>query len=157
MNIFIGSDHGGFELKLHIINCLKLHHNVIDKGCYNKEKCDYPDYALQVCEEVNKNNKSIGILICGTGIGMSIASNKIKNITCALCNDVYSAQMAKQHNNANVIALGAKIVTYELSMDIINTFINSNFDGERHEVRLHKIRMLENHSNFKTILTLFET
>jgi len=132
MIITIGSDHGGYNLKLRLIDYLEAKYTVVDKGCYGEESCDYPEYARLVANEIC----GIGILICGTGIGMSIASNKIKGIRCALCNDVYSAEMAKKHNNANIIALGAKIIDYELAVKIIDTFMATEFEGGRHQRRL---------------------
>jgi ribose 5-phosphate isomerase B len=137
MIITIGSDHGGYNLKLRLIDYLESKYTVVDKGCYGEESCDYPEYARLVANEISGNgNDGIGILICGTGIGISIAANKIKGIRCALCNDVYSAEMAKKHNNANIIALGAKIIDYELAIKIIDTFVAAEFEGGRHQRRV---------------------
>lgn len=141
MKIYIGSDHAGYELKYKILCYLKSKDlMVIDNGCYNNSSCDYPDIADMVCNFVKINKDSIGILICGTGIGMSIAANKIKNIRCALCNDLFSAEMAKKHNNANVIALGSRLIAAELSYEILNTFFESEFDL-RHQNRIDKFEM----------------
>ena len=143
MKIFIGSDHGGFNLKYKLVSYLiSKNYDVKDCGCFNSNSCDYPDIAESLCYDVNNNKDSFGILICGTGIGISIAANKIKNIRCALCNDLFSAEMAKKHNNANIIALGARIIAPELAYEIINKFINSEYET-RHNVRLYKIHQLE--------------
>jgi len=121
--IFIGSDHGGFDLKNEIINFLQndLKIEVKDLGCYSKDSVDYPDIAKIVCDEVLKNNAT-GILLCGTGIGISIAANKINGIRCALCSNEYSAMMAKKHNNANVLALGGRVIGPELAKSIVKAF-----------------------------------
>lgn len=142
--IYIGSDHGGFDLKLEIINYIndELKQEIKDMGCFSKDSVDYPDIAEIVCNEVVKNN-GLGILICGTGIGISIAANKVDGIRCALCNFEYSAMMAKKHNNANVLALGGRTTGVELAKSIAKTFLDSKFDGGRHEKRVEKIMDLE--------------
>ena len=145
MIIYIGADHGGFALKSYIVNFLKQsEYDVYDTGCYSEERCDYPDCAKIVCDKVINDKESLGILVCGTGIGISIAANKFKNIRCALCNDIFSGEMAKRHNNANVIAMGGRIINHTLAIKIIETFLNSNFDGGRHQTRLDKIKKIEN-------------
>lgn len=144
MKIVIGSDHGGFELKETIREyILKRGLEVQDVGVFVPDSVDYPDYAQKVGELIASGEGDLGILICGTGIGMSISANKIDGIRCALCNDVYSAKMAKGHNDANVIALGARVVGKGVALMIIDTFLNSNFEGGRHNTRLGKIRDLE--------------
>ena len=143
MKIYIGSDHGGYELKYKIIKELQdCNYEIIDAGYYNSTTSDYPDIASLVCNLVLNNRDSIGILICGTGIGMSIAANKINNIRCALCNDLFSAEMAKKHNNANIIALGARIIATELSFLIIKKYLETTFEN-RHQNRINKIHKLE--------------
>lgn len=143
MKIYIGSDHGGYELKYKIIKELQdCNHEIIDAGYYNSTTSDYPDIASLVSNLVLNNRDSIGILICGTGIGMSIAANKINNIRCALCNDLFSAEMAKKHNNANIIALGARIIATELSFLIIKKYLETTFEN-RHQNRINKIHKLE--------------
>jgi ribose 5-phosphate isomerase B len=143
MIIFIGSDHGGYELKNQLIEYLRTKSNIetiIDKGCMGMNSCDYPDYAKMVSNDVSANKtNTIGILICGTGIGMSIVANKFNGVRCALCNTVYCAEMAKKHNNANIIAMGSRIVDYDLAIQIIDTFMTSNFEGGRHKRRIDKI------------------
>ena len=142
--IFIGSDHGGYELKQHILEYLQANnHTIIDVYCLNGEKCDYPDAAKAVCEYVLNTENSFGILICRNGIGISIAANKIDGIRSALCNGVYSAETAKSHNNANVIALPSRTINEHLSYRIIDTYIYSRYKGGRHDARLAKITALE--------------
>jgi ribose 5-phosphate isomerase B len=144
MKIIIGSDHGGFELKETIREyILKRGLEVQDVGVFVPDSVDYPDYAQKVGELIASGEGDLGVLICGTGIGMSISANKIDGIRCALCNDVYSAKMAKGHNDANVIALGARVIGKGVALMIIDTFLTSNFEGGRHNTRLGKIRDLE--------------
>ncbi len=144
MKIVIGSDHGGFELKETISEyLLKKGLEVQDIGVFVPDSVDYPDYAKKVGEVIASGDADLGIVICGTGIGMSISANKIEGIRCALCNDVYSAKMAKGHNDANVIALGARVIGKGVALMIIDTFLNSNFEGGRHNTRLGKIKDLE--------------
>ena len=142
--IIIGSDHGGFDLKQEVISFLKdeMKYEVTDMGCYDKNSVDYPDIAEAVCGEVLKTSQ-FGILICGTGIGISISANKINGIRCALCSDEYSAKMTRHHNNANVLALGGRTVGPELAKSIVQTFLTNDFDGGRHEKRVNKIKMIE--------------
>ena len=146
--IIIGSDHGGFDLKQEIITFLQneMKYEVIDKGCYDKNSVDYPDIAENVCNEVKKTGL-FGILICGTGIGISISANKINGIRCALCSDEYSAKMTRHHNDANVLALGGRTVGPELAKSIVHTFLTNDFDGGRHEKRVNKIKLLEEKQN----------
>lgn len=145
MKIIIGADHGGFELKETIREyILKKGIEVHDVGVFSTESVDYPDYAQKVAEEVVESEDNIGILICGTGIGMTIAANKVKGIRCALCNDVYTAKMAKGHNNANIIALGARVIGKGVAIMIIEAFLNSNFENGRHSSRIDKITEIEN-------------
>ncbi len=132
------------QLKTEIINFIKkdLKMDIEDLGCYSKESVDYPDYAVEVCKKVIKNN-SVGILICSTGIGVSISANRIKGIRCALCSEEYSASMARRHNDANVLALGGKVIGVELAKSILKTFLNSRFEGGRHKRRIDKIDLIE--------------
>ncbi|AMP19791.1 ribose-5-phosphate isomerase [endosymbiont 'TC1' of Trimyema compressum] len=145
MKIAIASDHGGFELKETIGEALlKKGIETMDFGTFSEESVDYPDFALKVGEAINNKEADLGILVCGTGIGMSIAANKIDGIRCALCSDVYSAKMTRGHNNANVLALGQRVLGDGLAMMIVDTFINSHFEGGRHQRRLDKIKDIEN-------------
>lgn len=143
--IAIGCDHGGFELKTHIISHLKEQNiEVKDCGTYDETSCDYPDIAEKVCAAVNSGECDRGILVCGTGIGMSIAANKIHGIRAALCTDVYSAKMTKQHNNSNVICLGGRVTGRELAFMIVDTWLSEEFLGGRHQNRIDKITAIEN-------------
>lgn len=142
--VIIGSDHGGFELKNHVVKYLEEQGvEVKDCGIYTEESCDYPDIAKQVAEEVKTTSNSKGILICGTGIGISIAANKIPSIRAALCGDVYSAKMSREHNNANILCMGGRVVGRELAFMIVDTFLNTEFLGGRHQRRVDKITELE--------------
>ncbi len=140
----IGSDHGGFELKEHIIKYLKDKGiECKDFGCYDENSVDYPDIAKKVCDAINNKECENGILVCGTGIGISIAANKIKGIRAAHCHDVYSAEMTKRHNNANVICMGGRVVGRELAFKIVDAWLGAEFEGGRHQTRIDKIHKLE--------------
>ncbi len=140
----IGCDHGGFELKNHIIMHLKERNiDFKDFGTYDENSCDYPDIAEKVCASITSGESKNGILVCGTGIGMSIAANKIPGIRAALCGDVYSAKMTKQHNNSNVICLGGRVIGRELAFMIVDEWLDAEFLGGRHQNRIDKIHALE--------------
>lgn len=142
--IALGSDHGGFELKNHIADHLKANNiEFTDYGIYEEKSADYPDCARPVCEAVLSGKAESGILVCGTGIGISIAANKFNGIRAALCSDVYSAKMSKEHNNANVICLGGRVTGRELAFMIVDTWLDSKFQGGRHAERVAKIHMIE--------------
>lgn len=144
MKLSIGCDHGGYDYKLKLIEHLKKNgHEVIDCGCNSLDSCDYPDYALPAALAVKNGEADYGILICSTGIGISIAANKVKGIRCAHCHDVVSAGLTRNHNNANMIAFGAKIISEELMYEIVDTFLASSFDGGRHQRRVDKITQIE--------------
>lgn len=144
MKIALGSDHGGFSLKKEIIMFLESKHiEVKDFGTYTEDSCDYSDYALKVAEEVVAENFELGILICGTGIGIGIAANKVPGIRAALCSDTFSAHATREHNNANILTLGARVIGTGLALDIVDTFINAKFQGERHQKRINKITEIE--------------
>lgn len=144
MKIALGSDHGGLSLKKEIIMHLESKNIVIeDFGTYNEESCDYPDYALKVAEEVVANNFELGILICGTGIGIGIAANKVPGVRAALCNDTFSAHAAREHNNANILTMGERVIGKGLALDIVDAFINAEFQGDRHQKRVDKITEIE--------------
>ena len=143
--IVIGCDHGAFELKTVLIEHLKsLGKEVVDCGCYDTNSVDYPDIAEKVCTEVKTGNYEFGILLCGTGIGISMAANKIDGIRCALLSNEFSARMTRQHNNANVIAMGGRVVGPELAKSIVNAYMSAEFEGGRHQARIDKIHALEN-------------
>ena len=145
MKIGIGNDHAGTVLKLVIAEHLKAKGmEVIDFGVGLDEKADYPDQAVLVSKAVLESKVDKGILICGTGIGISIAANKIRGIRAALCSESYSARMAVEHNNANILALGARVIGEELAKNIVDTFFSAEFEGGRHQNRLDIISSLEN-------------
>lgn len=142
--IALGSDHGGFELKTAIIAHLKeLGYEVKDYGTNSKESCDYPEYGKAVGKAVVNGEADFGIVICSTGIGISIAANRIKGVRAALCTDSYMAKMTRLHNNANVLAMGANVIGTSLAIDITDTFLNTKFSNEeRHIRRIGKIEEL---------------
>ena len=140
--IGIGSDHGGYELKQAVIKHLEEKgHAVKDYGCYSEESCDYPVYAKAVAEGILKDEVKQGILICGTGIGISITANKIKGIRAALCGDTFSARATREHNNANILALGARVTGEGLALDIVDTFLETKFSNDERHIR--RINMIE--------------
>jgi ribose 5-phosphate isomerase B len=133
----VGSDHGGFDLKELVVAFLRdSGHEVVDVGCHSPTSCDYPDFAREVCEQVLSGSCERGILICGTGIGMSIAANRHREIRAALCHEGFSARMSREHNNANVLCLGARVTGPELALDIVGQWMVSEFAGGRHQRRL---------------------
>lgn len=143
--IAIASDHAGRELKEDLKAFLKESEivNAVDMGTNGDESVDYPDYGIPVAEKVSKGELERGILICGTGIGMSIVANKFPNVRAALVNDVYSARMAKEHNNANILVIGGKIAGKGLAREMVRTWLGAKFEGGRHQRRLDKIREIE--------------
>lgn len=145
MKIGFGSDHGGYELKMKVMEALSKNdkYSLFDFGSFEGESVDYPDYAKKVCDAYNDGDIELGILFCGTGIGISIAANKIKGIRCALLGDVFSAKMAKIHNDANVIALGGRVIGDQLAIEIVNAFLEEEFEGGRHQRRIDKISKME--------------
>lgn len=148
MKIAIGSDHGGFELKKEIISFLeKSNYEVEDFGTNSTESCDYADYSLKVAEAVAEKKCEFGILICGTGIGISIAANKVPGVRAALCSDTFSAHATREHNDANILALGARVVGPGLALDIVKTFLGAEFEGDRHIARISKITAIEKKYN----------
>ncbi len=142
--IAIGCDHGGINLKETIKKFLEEKNlEYKDFGTFNTDSCDYPDYAKAVCEGILSGECEKGILICGTGIGMSIAANKINGIRAAHLTDTYSARMTREHNNANVICLGERITGCDLALEIVNTYLNAEFQGGRHQNRVDKLMAFE--------------
>lgn len=133
MTVFIASDHAGFELKEY----LKTQFNLLDLGTHDKESCDYPIFAKKLAVRLKNDDK--GILICGTGIGMSIAANRFKNIRAALCFNEEMASLARQHNDANIIVLGSRIISPETAKNCVDKFLSTDFEGERHQRRLDLI------------------
>ncbi|OYD08003.1 ribose 5-phosphate isomerase B [Paludifilum halophilum] len=144
MRVVIGSDHGGYQLKQSIVSVLKeMGISYEDVGCDCPDSVDYPDYALPVAERVAKGESDRGILVCGTGIGMSISANKVKGIRCAVVSDEFSARMSREHNDANVLALGERVVGPGLAEAIVRTWLEAEFSGGRHGRRVEKIGALE--------------
>ena len=144
MKIALGCDHGGINLKKEIIKYLESEgYEFKDFGTYTTDSCDYPDYALPVAEAVVNKEFDFGILICGTGIGIGIAANKVPGIRAALCSDTFSAHATREHNDANILTMGERVVGPGLAVDIVKTFLNSSFQGDRHIKRINKITEIE--------------
>ncbi|SHE97264.1 ribose 5-phosphate isomerase B [Seinonella peptonophila] len=144
MKIILGSDHGGVRLKADLIGLLKeLDIEVTDVGCDCSDSVDYPDYAQPVAQRVANGEFDRGILVCGTGIGMSIAANKVKGIRCAVVSDEFSARMSREHNNANILALGERVIGPDLAKSIVRVWLETEFAGDRHQRRIEKLHALE--------------
>lgn len=143
MRISIGSDHGGFLLKQQLVDALHIEWEIFDEGTYSQESVDYPVYAQQVCDDVVSKKSDLGILICTTGIGMCISANKVKEIRAALVTNVDGATLARQHNDSNVLCLGAKYTPFEEAIKIARAFVNAEFEGGRHERRVGLIQKQE--------------
>lgn len=144
MRIAIGSDHAGYHLKAELADALRQDgYDVDDFGTHSTESCDYPDTAKAVAEAVSQGRCDLGVLICGTGIGVSIAANKVPGVRAAVCSETFSARMARAHNDANVICLGARVVGPGLALDIVRAFLSSQFEGGRHQRRVEKLKAME--------------
>jgi len=142
MKVYAGSDHGGFLLKQTLIKRLKeLGHEIVDLGTDSQNSCDYPDYAHAVAEKILAEPGSMGILTCGSGIGISIAANRHAGIRAALCHSSLEATLARQHNNANVLVMGGRLVGEALALDILEKFFSASFEGGRHQARVEKIEI----------------
>jgi len=149
MQIGLACDHGGFELKEELKAFLKsIGAELIDLGTFNEDSVDYPDYGILVAEKISKGELEKGILICGTGIGMSIVANKFPKVRAALANDLYSSRCSREHNDANILIIGGRIVGKELAKEIVKIWLDTPFVGGRHKRRLEKIKALER-KNFK--------
>ena len=137
LRIAIGSDHGGYEYKEQIVSHLKEKgYECVDVGTYSTDSCDYPVIARTVTTKITTGEADRGILICGTGIGMSIVANKVKGIRAALCGDTFSARASRAHNNSNVLCLGERVIGINLAMDIVDIWLESKFEGGRHQRRV---------------------
>ena len=146
MRIALGCDHRGLDLKHAIVGFLpELNHSYHDFGCYTSDPVDYPDIAQKVGEAVVSGDFDQGILICSSGIGMSIAANKIRGIRAALCHDVFAARRARQHNDANILCLRGENTQVDSTLEIVKTYLSTDFEGGRHIPRLNKIKALETH------------
>lgn len=144
MKFYIATDHAGIDLKDYTVELLKEKgHEVVDLGPFSKERVDYPDYAVKVCEAVLTDKNSQGILICGSGIGMSMAANRYRGIRAALCHDAYTATVARGHNDANVLCFGERIIGKGVCESIIDAWLEANFDGGRHAGRVEKIESIK--------------
>ena len=143
MKYFIGADHAGIDIKAYVKELFEAKgHEVIDLGPNSKDRVDYPDFAALVCKNVLENDNSKGILICGSGIGMSMAANKFDGIRAALCHNEYSAKMAREHNDANIICLGERVSGYGMIEAIVDAWDKACFEGGRHTQRVEKINAL---------------
>ena len=147
--ITIGSDHAGYSLKKKIIAHLQndLGWEVIDVGTNDENSCDYPIFADAVCKNVQNGVTELGILICGTGIGMSMAANKHRGIRAAACSDVFSARLTRQHNNANILCFGERVVGYGVACDLVDAFLSAEFEGGKHQRRVDQIMRFESDAN----------
>ena len=135
--IVIGSDHAGYSLKVKIVDYLKAKGiEVIDVGTDSTDSCDYPVYAHKVCEKIQQGEVELGILICGTGVGMSMAANKHKGIRAACCSDTFSARLTRMHNDANLLCFGERVVGYGLACDLVDNFIEAEYEGGKHAKRV---------------------
>ncbi len=142
--IIIGCDHGGLELKNEIIAHLsKRGFTLEDVGTYTSDSCNYPDYAEALCKKIQSGEYPLGILVCGTGIGMSIAANKHNGIRAACCSDTFSARMTRMHNDANVLCLGGRVVGAGLACDMVDLFVDTEFEGGRHSTRVEMLAEIE--------------
>lgn len=155
MKIALASDHGGYELKKRVIEFLKRRGlSVVDLGNQGSESVDYPDYALKVAEQVSKREADAGLLMCGTGVGMCIAANKFKGVRAAVVSEAYSAKMAKEHNNANILCLGGRVLDSDSeegavrAEEIVAAWLDATYEGGRHQRRLDKIEEIEK-KNFR--------
>jgi len=152
MKIAIGNDHGGVELKQHLVQYLKEKgFEVVNFGSDVTESTDYPIYAERVSKAVVSGECDRGILICGTGIGISISANKIHGVRCALCSEPVSAQLARQHNDANIVAMGARTIGPVMAEGIVDVFLNTEFQGGRHQRRVDKIMMLDRGESVQSV------
>ncbi|MEK6683776.1 MAG: ribose 5-phosphate isomerase B [Nitrospirota bacterium] len=150
--IAIASDHAGVDLKDRIVKCLQgLGQPVEDLGTNNQDSVDYPDYGLQVAQAVSEGTVERGILICGTGIGMSIVANKFPGVRAALCQDLFTAEVSRRHNDANVLVLGGRVLEGKMALEIVQRWLATGFDGGRHARRLAKIEAIEKNMRQKNI------
>jgi len=144
MKIALGSDHAGFELKEDLRSYLaEMKVDALDLGTYSEDSVDYPDVAVKVAEKVARGEVERGLLICGTGIGMSIVANRFAGVRAALCHDLYTARISREHNNANILALGGRVTGKGLAREMLKVFLETEFQGGRHERRVKKIAALK--------------
>lgn len=144
MKVAVACDHGGFRLKNVLMEEMKRQGiEVVDFGTYNEKSCDYPDFAAPAAKAVAKGECDKGVLVCGTGIGVSMTANKVKGIRCALCHDVFSAKATRAHNDTNVLAMGQRVIGEGLAIEILNAWLHTEFEGDRHIRRIQKVMDLE--------------
>jgi len=145
MKIVIGSDHAGFDMKQGLLDYIRqLGHELSDVGAYSRDPSDYPDFAAKVGEAVIAGQAERGVLICGSGVGASVAANKVRGIRAGLCHDIYSAHQGVEHDNMNVLVLGSRVIGPETAREMVRGFLSANFSNEeRHVRRLHKIDLME--------------
>lgn len=143
--LILGSDHAGYEMKeqvkTYLISC---GFDVEDVGTFSADSCNYPEIAHKLCAKIQSGEQKMGILICGTGVGMSMAANKHRGIRAACCSDVFSARLTRQHNNANVLCFGARVIGIGTALDLVDAFVNTGFEGGKHQVRVDMITAVEN-------------
>jgi ribose 5-phosphate isomerase B len=140
MKITIGSDHAGYQMKEYLKSAIReLGHEVKDVGTFSEDSCDYPDLGEKVAEGVASGEYEQGVLVCGTGIGMSMVANKVPGIRAALCCNIFMAEMSRRHNDANVLVLGGRVIGADLAREMVRTFLATEFEGGRHERRIEKI------------------
>lgn len=152
MRISVGCDHAGYDLKPSIVNYLKeKNYEVIDEGTFSTASVDYPIYAKKVADDVISQKADLGILICGTGIGISIAANKVKGIRAVACSEPYSAKLSREHNNTNILAFGSRVIGVELAKMIVDSWLEAKFQGGRHQRRINLITKIENQEIVRTI------
>lgn len=144
MKIGIGNDHTALELKKEIVAHLEeLGHEVVDYGAYTSERSNYPEYGEKVARAIVRGEVELGVLICGTGVGISLAANKVRGIRAAVCSEPYTAQLVRRHNNAQIIAFGARVVGNEMAKMIVDSFLSAEFEGGRHQMRIDMITDIE--------------
>ena len=145
MRIVFGSDHAGFALKNKLMNLLSEEgYDVFEVGTYSEESCDYPVFAEKACKEILQGNADRVILVCGTGVGMSIAANKVKGIRAACCSDVFSAKFTRLHNDANALCIGARVLGEGLAYELVKVFVETGYEGGKHAKRVALLEELEN-------------
>lgn len=144
MKIAIGCDHIGYEMKLHIIDYLQAKgHNLVDCGTDSTQRCDYPIYGQRVALSVSQGETEVGILICGTGVGISLAANKVDGVRAVVCSEPYSAMMARTHNNANVLSFGARVIGQAVAEQIVDAYLGAAYEGGRHQARVDMLSRIE--------------
>ncbi len=143
MKIALGSDHGGYELKEHVRRILSAEHDITDVGTHGTESVDYPDFGIKVAQSVARGDADVGILMCSTGVGMSVTANKVRGVRAALVFDLYTAMQSRRHVDANILVLGAQVTGKGLAAEIVKVWLQTAFEGGRHERRIEKIRRFE--------------